>query len=279
MAALVHRLSRPRALALGRRLGRLSMKFLGSRRRLARKNLSLAFPELSEAEIDRLVVKNFEHVGISGIEMLRVDMLKPGSDDLHDRFLLEGRDHLDEALALGKGAILMTGHLGFWEMGAFVLPELGIQSDFVAKRMKNPLTDEYFTRTRTKFGAQLLNSKRGARRILKSLQQNRVVGVLLDQHISPPGSVVTEFFGRKAYTTTAITNLAMKYQIPVVPVFCLRRDDDRYRVWAEPMLMLEGEGSEALAANTQLLTDKIEAAIRQDVTQWFWMHKRWRVKE
>ena len=71
----------------------------------------------------------------------------------------------------------------------------------------------------------------------------------------------------------------MKYQIPIVPVFCLRQEDDRYRTWAEPMLLLEGQGSEAVAANTQLLTDKIEAAVRKDVSQWFWMHKRWRVKK
>lgn len=278
MALVVRRLSRRRALKLGKTLGRWSMTFLAGRYRLARKNLEQAFPDLSGNEIETILQKNFEHVGICGVEMLRIDLLKPGGDDFSNLFVVEGREHLDEAMALGRGAILLTGHLGFWEMGTFVLPELGIQCDVVAKPMRNPLADDYFSRIRTKFGARLLNSKKGARRILKSLQQNRIVGVLLDQHISPPGSVVTDFFGRKAYTTTAITNLAMKYRIPVVPVFCLRREDNRYRVWAEPPLLLEGEGSRAVAANTQLLTDKIEAAIRQDVTQWFWMHKRWRVK-
>ncbi len=183
-------------------------------------------------------------------------MFRPGSSDLEDYFILEGKQYLDEALALGKGAILLTGHLGFWEAGNFVLPELGIQSDMVAKPMKNPLSDTYFNRIRTSYGAQILNSRKGARRILKSLQAGHLVSILMDQHISPPGSVVTEFFGRKAYTTTAITNLAMKYQVPVVPVFCLRQADNRHRVWAEPMLLLKGKGSEAVAANTQLLTDK-----------------------
>ena len=69
----------------------------------------------------------------------------------------------------------------------------------------------------------------------------------------------------------------MKYKVPVVPTFCQRLDTNRYKLWAEPMLLLEGEGQEALQANTQLLTDKIEAVIRKDITQWFWMHKRWRV--
>ena len=124
-----------------------------------------------------------------------------------------------------------------------------------------------------------MNSRKGARKILKSLAAERVVGILLDQHISPPGSVATEFFGRKAYTTTAITNMAMKYQIPTVPVFCLRQPDDRYKIWAETMLMMTGEGENAVIENTQRLTDIIEAAVRKDVSQWFWMHKRWRKKK
>ena len=89
----------------------------------------------------------------------------------------------------------------------------------------------------------------------------------------------TDFFGRKAYTTTAISNLAMKYQVPVVPIFCQRLPDNRYQVWAEPMLLLPGQGEQAVQENTQLLTNIIEAAVRKDITQWFWMHKRWRVPE
>jgi KDO2-lipid IV(A) lauroyltransferase len=63
-----------------------------------------------------------------------------------------------------------------------------------------------------------------------------------------------------------------------VPLFCLRQKDNRYKVWAEPMLILSDDGKDSLVENTQNLTDIIEVAIRKDVTQWFWMHKRWRVK-
>jgi len=278
VAAIVRWLPRKMALAFGRIAGRLTMKVLPSRYRLAKENLTLALPELSEEEIEETVRKNFEHIGISGVEMLRLDMFKSGSDDLQRYFEIEDLSPITDALALNKGVILLTGHLGFWEIGLFVLPELGIPFDVVAKPLKNPLTDAYFEKIRKTFGAEVLNSRRGARKILKSLQAGRAIGILLDQHISPPGAVVTEFFGRKAYTTSAITNLAMKYQIPIVPLFCLRQTSNRYKVWAEPLLMLTGEGENAVVHNTQLLTDKIETAIRCDVSQWFWMHKRWRVK-
>ena len=277
-AAFVRRLSRKRALVFGRVMGRLAMKVLPGRYQLAKNNMALALPELSVTEIEANVRKNFEHIGASGVEMLRLDMFKPGSDDMQRYFDLEGINFIREALALNKGVILLTGHLGFWEAGHFIMSEQKIPCAAVAKPLKNPLSDRYFDSVRNFFGTEILNSRKGARRILKSLRGNRAVVVLLDQHISPPGSVPTEFFGRKAYTTTAIANIAMKYQIPIVPVFFLRQPDDRHKIWAESVVMLTGEGEDAVSKNTQRLTDIIETAVRRDVTQWFWMHKRWRVK-
>ena len=279
VAVVVRILPRKTALAFGRVMGRLSIMFLPNRYQMAKENMCLALPELSVEEIETNVRKNFEHMGISGVEMLRLDMLKHGRDDINRYFDLENEHLLRDALALNKGVLLLTAHLGFWEAGHFIMSELGIPCAAVAKPLKNPLSDRYFEGIRTSFGTEILNSRKGARRILKSLREKRVVVVLLDQHISPPGSVMVDFFGREAYTTTAIANLAMKYQIPIVPIFFLRQADDRYKVWAEPVLMLSGAGEDAVFANTQKLTDIIEAAVRKDVSQWFWMHKRWRKKK
>jgi len=277
-AAFVRRLPRNGVIAFGRAMGRLAMRILPSRYQMAKRNMTLALPDLSVAEIESNVRKNFEHIGISGVEMLRLDMSNSAHDGIRQYLDIDGLEHLQEAMALQKGAILLTAHLGFWELGALIPTELGVPCDIVAKPMKNPLSDAYFAKVRKAFGAELLSSRHGARKILKSIQAKRAVGVLLDQHISPPGSIATEFFGRKAYTTTAITSLAMKYQIPVVPIFCLRKPDNRYDIWVEPMLLLATDGEHTVETNTQLLVDRIESAIRRDVTQWFWMHKRWRVK-
>lgn len=277
MAAVVRSLPRVAALGLGRMLGRWSMTCLPGRVRLAEDNMRRALPELGEADIRDRVRKSFEHVGISGVEMLRLDKFPRHRKDFGDYFLVEDLQPLEDALALKRGVIILTGHLGFWEGGCCFFPLLDIPFDVVAKPLKNPLTDAYFERLRKAYGARVLDSRKGARRILQSLREGRTVAVLLDQHISPPGSVVTEFFGRGAYTTTAITSMVMKYQIPVVPIFCLRQPDHRYRIWAEPMLLLSGHDAAAVVDNTQLLTGVIEKAVRRDVSQWFWMHKRWRV--
>jgi len=277
-AAVVRRLSRKHALSLGRVLGRVAMTVVPDRRRMAIENMSLALPELDSAEILTYVQKNFEHIGMCGVEMLRFDMFELGHKKDEKYIIYENAHLLEEAMALGRGVLLLSAHLGFWEVGGFSLADHGIQFDMVAKPLKNPLTDHYFSRLRKSFGAEILNSRQGARRILKSLRANHVVGIMLDQHISPPGAVDVEFFGRKAYTTTAIANMAMKHQIPIVPVFCLRQPDNRYKIWAEPMLLLEGAGEGAVIANTQQLTAIIEAAVRKDISQWFWMHKRWRIR-
>ena len=278
-AVVIRRLSRRNALVFGRVLGRLAMKFLPNRYQMAKENMTQALPELNAAEIEINVRKNFEHIGICGVDMLRFDMFQLGRNDAEKIFHYEGLPLLEEALALDRGVLLLSAHLGFWEVGGFALADHGIQFDMVAKPLKNPLAERYFGKLRKSYGAEILNSRKGARRILQSLRANHVVGIMLDQHISPPGSVMVDFFGRKAYTTTAIANMAMKYQIPVVPVFCLRQLDNRYKIWAEPMLLLSGTGEDAVIANTQRLTDILEIAIRKDVSQWFWMHRRWRKKK
>lgn len=275
VAALVRALPRRWALAFGRVVGRSAMKVLPSRYRMAKSNLELALPELDEAEIKAVVYKSFEHLGVGGVEMLRLDMF--GHDDVQRYFDIENVDPLYDAMALNRGMILLTGHLGFWESGHFILSELGVPCSGVAKPLKNPLTEKYFAAIRQSFGTELIDSHHGARHIVKALKEKRGVVILLDQHISPPGSIPTQFFGRPAYTTTAITNLAMKYQVPIVPVFCLRQRDDRYQVWAEPFVLLDKKRS--VSENTQLLTTIIEKAARKDVSQWFWVHKRWRVKK
>jgi KDO2-lipid IV(A) lauroyltransferase len=244
---------------------------------LALENMVNALPELTRDQIERHIRDNFLHFGKNAVEMLRLPLLS--LEQVRDTFQIQGLEYLHEALRLNKGVILMTGHLGFWEAGSYLLPALGIPCDIVAKPMKNPLADRFFAGIREKYGASILNSKKGARRIRTALKSGHAVAVLLDQHISPPGSVVTHFFDREAYTTSAITSMAMKHQIPVVPLFCLRNPDNSYRGWIEPMLLLDDGGPDVVTENTQKLTAIIEAAIRQDVSQWFWMHKRWRVKK
>ncbi len=275
LAAFLRLLPRRAAFFVGKAMGRLYGLLPSKRKRRALDNMRRAIPEMTDTEVRAQVAAMYGHLGASGVEMLRLDLLT--RQDLDRYFRFQGLENLREALKLEKGAILLSGHVGFWEVGTISLPMLGFPVDFVAKRMKNPRVDRFFSRMRESSGGRLLDSRKGARRILKSLAENRVVGVLLDQHVSPRAGVCIEFFNRPAHTTPIITQLAMKYGIPVVPGFSRRTDDNCYEVVLEPMILLENESSpESVLKNTALLSSYIEKAIRRDVSQWFWLHRRWR---
>lgn len=272
---LARTLPRRLSLTLGGFIGWAFQFLFPDKRRIAFDNIRQAFPEMTRTQVREAVTGTFRHLGISGMEMLTLDRFK-SEQDLENFFEFNGLDNLRKAYEQDRGVILLTGHLGFWEIGTFFLPKLGFPADWVAKKMKNPLVDRYFRRMREAGGGKVLESKHGARRILKSLKKKRGVAVLLDQHTSRSTGVKVDFFGRPAYTTPVISHIAMKHQVPVVPIFAYRTPDFRYRIVIEPMILLEDGDDESVIRNTALLTGKIEEAIRRDITQWFWVHRRWR---
>lgn len=276
IVTLVRILPRTLALNLGKRLGQLARHFQGRRVSIARDNLQKAFPEMSAGKISETISEMFKHMGISFIDMLRIDLYQ-GQQDLDRYFKINDTEHLTEALSLGRGCIILSGHVGFWEAGTFFMPMLGFTVEVVAKPMRNPLVDAFFVRLRKSNGYQIINSRKGARGILKSLKKNHSVGLLLDQHLSGQGSVCAPFFGRPAHTTAIITQMATRYQIPVVTAFSYRQPDNTYRCHFSKMFFLEGDLSdENVLANTTLLNQLLEDGIRHDISQWFWLHRRWR---
>lgn len=276
IATVVRALPRRLALAIGGRLGRLVRHLQTRRVGIAAENLRHAFPEMAEDEIRANITAMFSCLGESFVDMLRLDRYR-GGQDLERYFQIDGQKHIDEALRLGRGCIILTGHVGFWEAGTFFLPQLGYTAGVVAKPMRNPFVDNFFRRMRTAAGSYIINSRKGARGILKALQQNHCVCLLLDQHIKGPGSVAAPFFGRPAHTTTIITQMAARYQIPIVSAFVYRQPDQSYRCSFSPMLVLDGDLSETgIRDQTALLNRQIENGIRQAIPQWFWLHRRWR---
>lgn len=273
---LVRTLSHQRALACGRQLGKIGRFLQPGRYAIADRNLALACPEVSTAERRRIVRASFEHLGMALMEMVRLDLFR-SMPDPERLFQLVDEENLSQALELGRGCLMLTGHVGAWESGTFYLPYRGYQVGFVAKPMKNHLIDVFFRRMREANGGYLIDSRKGPRRILKALRQNHVVCVLTDQHRRGSGSIVASFFDRPAHTTAVITRLAMKHQIPIVPAFAYRQPDGAYRIETRPWFQLEDSENEAdIKANTDRLNRVIEDGIRQDLAQWFWVHRRWR---
>lgn len=266
------------ALKLGAAIGGCTPYLMPKRRETAYNNLQRAFPEKTEAEISSIMKQMFRHLGKSAIEMLLVDTFN-AYRDLERFFEFHGLEHLRQAYDLDRGVLIVSGHIGFWEVGTFFLGALGYPADFVAKRMRNPYIGRHFEKLREAGGGRVIDARQGARKIVRSLAEKRVVCVLLDQHTSPKTSVKVDFFGRPVYTTPIITQIARKYDVPIVPMFSYRTEDDRYQIYCEPPIRFANDHDpESIVEQTALLTARIEAAVRKAPHQWFWVHRRWRDK-
>lgn len=279
LSAFIRALPLPLALRFGRGLGTLIYFAQPRRRKKAMENLCLAFPEKGDEESRALLRENFRQLGVTGIEMLRLDLYRQ-PQLMKNAFYLTGLDEVEKARALGKGCFLLTGHIGFWEAGSILLPLHGIPTDLIYKQMKNPFIEKRVLALREATGTRAIEKRRAARKILRSLGENRAVAVLIDQRVSRREGVTVNFFNRPVNATPIIALMAIKHGIPIVPAFSRRLPGHRYEIAFTPMITFpqeENPSAETVIAATQLLTEQIEDAVRRSPEQWFWVHDRWRL--
>lgn len=281
--ALIRTLPHRGARAVGRRLGRLAHGVLRRHRRIARDNLARAFPELDREERARSVRRCFEHFGTAladAVSVSRFDLV-----ELCRRMDLEGWEHLQEAEAragdeAGVGVVVLSAHLGLWEVAAYPPGIYGGPLHVVGRPMDNPLLDRELVRARARFGNRLLAKRGAVRPMMKILARRGRVGILIDQRARPGEGIWVPFFGIPSYTTPVLARIALRTGAPVVPIFGLPRPGGRYRIvlreaiWPDAAGDLEGE--EAVAELTRLYVAACEAEIRRHPELWLWMHRRWK---
>jgi KDO2-lipid IV(A) lauroyltransferase len=212
------------------------------------------------------------------MELLRLSAVPP--EELRRLCVFDGVERTKEALARGRGLIYVTGHFGFWELQAIAHGLVHQPIAVVARPLDNPLLHDLLERVRTSTGNEVIYRKGGLRRILRALQQNREVALLIDQHIQAPDAVLVDFFGRPAATTSAVGILAHRTGATVIPVFALPIGDGRFRlVYEHPVAPPADESADAIRDFTQRCTDVLEMYVRRYPQYWLWMHRRWRVED
>lgn len=278
LAAVLGRLPRAPAAWLGRRLGDVLWTVLPGRRRRALDNLAHAFPELGEAERRRLARASFRHLGLLLVESFA--LLARSLDDVLSSVRLEGAEHLDAAVQKHGRALLLTAHLGNWEL----LPAASRLTSHALTVVVRPLDARWLNRLaealRRKAGIELIDKRAALRPVLGALARGRLVGILMDQNASRREGVFVPFFGRPASTSRAMAVLALRTGAPVLPIFTRREADGTHRVVVHPPIEPAGEvpKDQAVTVLTARYTAAIEAAIRQTPDQWLWMHARWRTR-
>lgn len=274
--AVVRALPEAAVRGLGALMGLLFYAVDGAHRRVAIRQLRAAFPVRSAPECRAIARETFRHFGRSFLMMLKFSAFD--REAIGARVEFEGLDRLEAAEAQGKGVLLFSGHIGYWELLPIAHPlVLAPQMSVVARQLDNPLLNPLLEGIRRITGNKVIYKQGAVRRILRNLESGEAVGMLIDQYASSADAVSVEFFGRPAATTSAIAAIALRTGAPLIPFFALPLADGRYRLILEHPVSLPAAGSpDPVRELTQRCTDVLEMYVRRYPHLWLWMHRRWR---
>ena len=247
-------------------------------REIALNNLTLAYGDEKSPREIRILAKNvFENLGKIVFEIGWFSTLS--RNDFDKYFRIDGLSHYTNAVAKNKGVLILTAHLGNWELLTAFSGMTGYPVDVIYRPLDFRPLDKFFADQRTRFGGKLIPKNRSMRKILKTLQEKQALGFLMDQNVDWYDGVFVTFFGRRACTNKGLALLALKTGAPVVPMFLLREEYGfRVEIGPEVPLIKTGDKRKDIEANTQQYNDIIEALVRRYPDQWFWVHRRWKTR-
>lgn len=261
----------PGGTGAGAAIGDLA-RVLGLRRRVAEANLALAFPGRSAAERAAILAAHYREAGRIAAEYARLPELAKAPDG---RVVAEvhGLEHFERMR--GKGAIVMTGHFGNFELFGSYFTRLN-PIDFVVKPLSNPRVEALVADLRRRAGVGSIPLGGGLKHVFRAIRAGRWVAMLADQDARRHG-VFVPFFGRLASTPEGPARIALQMGVPIMMGFIRRRPDGRHRVDFEPPHLPPGDASEAnVIALTAWHAARLERAVRETPEHWFWLHRRWK---
>lgn len=257
-------------------LGRLWFAADRRHRNVAIGNLTLAFGrEMTPSEIRAMARRVFFNLSLLLFEIgwaMRLD-----DTAVRKYFEFNGLHHLQAARQKGRGVLILTGHIGNWELLICAAGMIGLPLSAIYRPLDFQPLDRFFVDLRSRYGASLFPKARAMRKVMRSLAEEKMVGVLLDQSTGASAGVRVDFFGKPAFTNKGLALLARATGVPVLPLFLVRRGA-KYRVEVGPELPLirTGDKQSDIAVNTRLYNRELESIIRRYPEQWFWVHNRWK---
>jgi KDO2-lipid IV(A) lauroyltransferase len=248
-------------------------------RRVGRRNLERALPELSRAERERILRGVFRHLGWQLVEFCR--MTRYTAWNTRNWIRTEGLEHYLAAQARGKGVLVVTGHLGAWELSSFYHSLMGHPMGMIIRPLDNRRLDAFVNGIRCLHGNRVLPKDEFARGLLTAMRAGDTVGILMDTNMTPPQGAFVKFFGQDACTATGLAHVARKTGAAVLPGFMLWEPaESRYVLHFGPELAIPHTADVAadILAGTQLCAQVTEDWIRRYPDQWLWIHRRWKTR-
>jgi KDO2-lipid IV(A) lauroyltransferase len=200
---------------------------------------------------------------------------KSGVRDLVSR--TAGWELLERACAEKRGAVLITGHFGNWELAGAYIAARGVPVDVIVRRMSNPIFDRYLNQTRADLGMAVVYDAEAVRRTTRSLKEGRAVGFLADQGVLNLASTYVPFFGRPAKTPRGPAVFTLRYHVPTLFVAAVRQPDGRFHLSFENVPYEEtGDRERDVDGIVASYTRILEGLVRKTPEQYFWQHRRWK---
>ena len=272
-AAGMRGLSWQRSLRVGAGIGDLVMT-IGVRRRTAEDNLARAFPSWPEDRRRQVLRDHYRELGRVVAEYARLaELARAPEGEVFAE--VRGAEHLERARLERKGAILLSGHCGNFELAGAFLGRMN-PVDLVVRPLSNPGVEALIARQREAAGVGQIPAGASLRRVYEALRANRWVALVADQDARRHGTFVS-FLGRPASTPIGPARLSLATGAPIIMGFCVRRPDGLHELHVDPPLKVEdpaaGDAPERLTA---LHTARLEEWVRRHPELWFWLHRRWK---
>lgn len=272
-------LPRSAARAVGVALVRIAYLFRPALRRAADFNLQLAFPDWTASQRKATISKMLRNIGWMAGDFSQFP--KFTHENIAQVITLEGHENYLNAINRGKGVLILTGHMGPWELSSFAHALYGYSCFFLARPIQNRSVDALVNQYRCLSGCRVIDKNDSARAMLRALDAGEAIGILADQNTSLEEGVFVPFFGVLASSTAGLARIALRTDAAVVPGYAYWDESARkYVLRFEPAVELVRTGEETadVCSNTAKFMKVIENFVRAHPDQWIWVHKRWKTR-
>jgi KDO2-lipid IV(A) lauroyltransferase len=260
----------------GSTLGELGYRLGKPYRVIVEHNLKFAFPSWNDRQMAEVSQRVFHNFGMTLAEM--VACTRMSRNDILACCRLRGEEHFKRALEAGRGVILVSAHLGNWEIGLqYLACHLGSQVHIVVRPLVPRWLDCWVNHTRARFGNYLIPKKNAFAKMLKAVREGGIVVLMVDLSTRKQ-SVAIDFFGHRARSSPAAALLAARCTAPIIAAFTLRNPDGSFSVDVSAPVAVQRSGDlrNDLKCNTQRIADVVEKAVRERPDQYLWLQKRWK---
>ncbi|CCK79410.1 lysophospholipid acyltransferase family protein [Desulfobacula toluolica] len=247
-------------------------------RNVALENINFAYPEqFSSAQTQRFVKNVFKHIANILFEVIW--SYRKTRKDLFEYFTVKGVRHIENAQKKGRGVILLSGHIGNFELCSAAVAKVGIAPYGVYRKFDFQPLERFVLKVRQRFGTKMIPLKGASKKIDIILKNNGVVGTLLDQNVDWYDGVFVDYFGRTTCTNKGLAKLVLRSKAAVIPMFMVKKNKNYILEFLpEIPLQITGDNIKDLENNTQNYVAAIESMVRKCPEQYFWVHNRWKTK-